>query len=333
MFVVDIINKVMNDNNGQSAAKPLSSNEYEEGSTTISRKESTTHQVLEKVSIKHYRLNEKKFSSEQGVYAIYCLENKKVYVGSCINLHARLIRHKSYLKNKRHHAVKLQRSYDKHGIDSFVVYLIEELKERSQITIEESKWIKKLNSFKEGLNSTEKTINLKPFKLTTEQIEKRIAHSSKPVVCLDLNGTYLVTYKSISDAARAIGDQSTNISGCCKGRLNYIKDFIFVYESEYDKNKNYQLTPREYNFSNDHKQKISNALKGRQLSDKAKEANKLRSSKQINKYNAMGELVKRYKSITECAQSDSFDNRTLVKYIKNNNPLGGFLYRFNEDIV
>ena len=54
----------------------------------------------------------------------------------------------------------------------------------------------------------------------------------KAVVQYDLFGNYIQTFSSISDAAKAIGSNTTNISAVCKGRRNSCKNFIFRYKGD-----------------------------------------------------------------------------------------------------
>ena len=102
IFVITKTNLVMfdYDNNGQSAAKSLLN---EKGSTTISRKESTLFNKVEKAHIKCYSITDKVLN-ESGIYGIYCKTNNKIYVGSAISFSARLKRHLYHLKHNTHHS-------------------------------------------------------------------------------------------------------------------------------------------------------------------------------------------------------------------------------------
>jgi hypothetical protein len=331
IFVINNYNQVMNtiDSHGQSAAKSLSSHEYEKGSTTISRKESTLEKV-EKAHIRFYSLTEK-LPIVSGIYGIYCLVNDKMYIGSAINIHARFIKHKYYLKSRKHHSLKLQRAYDKYGIENFKIAVLE-VCHSEELLDREFDWISKLDSYKNGFNCTDVCKKPKNFKLSELQIAKRTQQSSKPVICLDLEGVYLNEYSSISKAAEAIKDQSTNISSCCKGKLNYVKDYIFVYKSEYDPKKDYAYKPQKRVFSKEHKDKIGKALKGRKQSEQNIINLIKRSSKSVIQCDENGNEFKYY-SLKECCLTNQLYVKTLKKHIVSKTPLGGFLYRFDEDIV
>lgn len=59
---------------------------------------------------------------------IYCIENtitKYKYIGSAKNYILRQRMHLSQLLNNKHHSKYLQRSFNKHGIDNFRFYIIE----------------------------------------------------------------------------------------------------------------------------------------------------------------------------------------------------------------
>jgi group I intron endonuclease len=62
----------------------------------------------------------------QGIYCIENLISGRKYYGSSINVIKRLAGHKKDLKKMTHHNVQLQRSVNKHGIDNFIFYLVEE---------------------------------------------------------------------------------------------------------------------------------------------------------------------------------------------------------------
>jgi len=61
-----------------------------------------------------------------GIYKITCNPNKRVYVGSSVNLRARLHQHIHFLLKGKHHNVHLQRAFNKYGIDNFTFSVIEE---------------------------------------------------------------------------------------------------------------------------------------------------------------------------------------------------------------
>lgn len=78
---------------------------------------------------------------------IYCIENiidGKKYIGSSINLDKRRRCHFSNLKNNIHKNSKLQRSYNKNGLDSFIFYILEIVDIRENLIEKEQFYIDNL---------------------------------------------------------------------------------------------------------------------------------------------------------------------------------------------
>lgn len=63
---------------------------------------------------------------KQGIYCIEHITSGKKYIGSSMNISRRFTKHRSDLKNNKHHCVYLQRAVNKYAIDAFRFYLIEE---------------------------------------------------------------------------------------------------------------------------------------------------------------------------------------------------------------
>lgn len=80
-----------------------------------------------------------------GIYVIENLINKKVYVGSSINIIQRLGHHRSSLKHNKHHNILLQNSYNKYSKEYFD-YAIIELVIRENLKEREEYWINLLNA-------------------------------------------------------------------------------------------------------------------------------------------------------------------------------------------
>lgn len=59
------------------------------------------------------------------VYAIKNINTGKKYIGSTLDYQHRLNRHFSELHGDKHHSIYLQRSFNKHGEDAFIHYIIE----------------------------------------------------------------------------------------------------------------------------------------------------------------------------------------------------------------
>ena len=87
-----------------------------------------------------------------GIYKITNIINNKCYVGSSVNIIGRWYTHKTELKFNKHHSIKLQRSYNKHGFDNFKYEIIEECGIETLI-IREQYYIDLFDCYKNGYNS------------------------------------------------------------------------------------------------------------------------------------------------------------------------------------
>jgi group I intron endonuclease len=122
-------------------------------------------------------LNLKDYRDKQGIYAIKCISNNKIYIGSVHptdrgNSLARRLRDHKYRLNRNEHGNQLlQRAWNKYGEESFEFYVIETLENVEIILEREQYWI----DFYESYNK-DKGFNLCPtagstynFKWTEEQ--------------------------------------------------------------------------------------------------------------------------------------------------------------------
>lgn len=87
-----------------------------------------------------------------GIYKIECLINGMLYIGSSIDIQARLTWHKSHLINGTHYKKQMQSDFNLYGIDNFIFEILEtttkeELKEL------EIKYTNELNAVKHGYNA------------------------------------------------------------------------------------------------------------------------------------------------------------------------------------
>lgn len=111
-----------------------------------------------------------------GIYAITNTVNGKKYIGSALNIKTRWSFHNSMLRLGKHHSQKLQRSWVKHGADSFLFSVIEYVPNRLDLIAREQVWIDHFNA------ATKLGYNMRPtaesglgLKQTPEHIALRCA--------------------------------------------------------------------------------------------------------------------------------------------------------------
>ena len=85
-----------------------------------------------------------------GIYALYWEDQDKIYIGQSQNLHTRSNAHFSLLKRNRHTNSKLQQTYNKYGMPSYLI--LEEVQDLDNITNREVYWVNEFDAIKQGLN-------------------------------------------------------------------------------------------------------------------------------------------------------------------------------------
>tara|TARA_R110000851_G_scaffold316437_1_gene479494 strand:- start:49 stop:819 length:771 start_codon:yes stop_codon:yes gene_type:complete len=79
-----------------------------------------------------------------GIYIIKNTINGKFYIGSAVNIKSRWSQHKHQLKYNKHGNRYLQRSWNKHGTESFVFEVLEYVKDKHKLILCEQKWFDKM---------------------------------------------------------------------------------------------------------------------------------------------------------------------------------------------
>lgn len=99
-----------------------------------------------------------------GIYAIENTITGKFYVGSTKNFQQRWALHRGQLKRGEHHSVKLQRSYDKHGVDAFRYFVLKEVEDAALLPEVENEFIALYRAWEDGYNSAPSAHTFKPGK-------------------------------------------------------------------------------------------------------------------------------------------------------------------------
>lgn len=94
---------------------------------------------------KEIGFNEKLYPTEPVIYKIVNIVNGKVYVGQTTKFRKRLSQHFNALSHNNHCSNYLQKSFNKHGVDSFYFEILETVT-KENICEREVYWIEKLDS-------------------------------------------------------------------------------------------------------------------------------------------------------------------------------------------
>lgn len=177
-----------------------------------------------------------KFKNE-GIYCIYNVITKDMYIGSSLNLGQRKTKHFSLLNNNKHTNYKLQNDFIKYGKDNFqfniLKYCIENLE------IEEEKFVKRLkpkyNLIVEIVNkkmSEESKLKMSETKKELFRNGKLKPNCSKRIIQIDLEGTILNAFESIRQASIQLNIDRSAIQRVLYGKYQQMKGFRFLYETD-----------------------------------------------------------------------------------------------------
>jgi group I intron endonuclease len=176
-----------------------------------------------------------------------------------VNFYDRFRLHIADLIKGKHFNSHLQRAVSKYGIENFTFEIWQEYP--VDITFQmETIWILLLDATNKnvGYNIDKKAktrLGATVSKSTKDKISKSLSGRKiakdivdraqennprkKAIIVLNLNGQFLKEYSSINKAATDLGLLTTNVVAQLKGKSKTCGNYVFVYKSDYDPNKNY----------------------------------------------------------------------------------------------
>ncbi len=108
-----------------------------------------------------------------GIYKIICTANKRIYIGSTVNLRQRKNEHWSDFKRNQHPNRHLQRAWNKYGEQAFIFEVLEQVLTIS-LTAREQYWLNKLKPFgHKGFNIAREAGSTLGYKDSPERIEQK----------------------------------------------------------------------------------------------------------------------------------------------------------------
>ena len=199
---------------------------------------------------------------KSGIYRIKNKVNNKSYVGSSVNMIRRFSKHRSNLNKDQHENNYLQKEWNKFGKDNFEFEMLCIIKENKREILKEL-LLQKEEEIIELLksNRTENGYNLQVVKKEkkekrnnkgiTESFRKQLSksqnHRKLAVVQLTLDGKFVNKFESLTKANKETGVHKTNIQRTCEGKRLTAGNFLWVYEKDYDENKEYKARKPDYN--------------------------------------------------------------------------------------
>lgn len=234
--------------------------------------------------------------TQKVIYSITNIVNEKKYIGSAKVFEKRKADHLNRLKNCKHHSIKLQNSYNKHGKDNFKFEILEEVDDINKLIEREQYWIDKLNpeynmTLIAGLNSH---LGMKRSQETKDKISKaltgrKLSEEHKQSVRNTLTGKKLS--EEHKNKIKKGHQESVKFKESLKNPLRT------------EKIKETRLKNGGYLVTNEMKQKISETLKNKNLQSVV--------SISIEKYTLDGELIEKYPSMVKAEIANGFGRGNL----------------------
>jgi len=206
----------------------------------------------------------------------------KRYIGSSRNLKQRYSKHKSLLRKGSHDSNILQEAYNKYGRESFSFKFLERNIEISELINRERYYVEKFDSMNrgKGYNKVFPTATLQEYEEEWREMHRRIgwgmhygeidsiekereyvewkkAKAEKAqktaeyfermkLVQIDKNtGELVKCFAKMNDVVLEMGYKNDKgISKCLTGESRSYKGFVYVYERDYDKRKDYIVESR-----------------------------------------------------------------------------------------
>ena len=239
------------------------------------------------------------------IYKITNQTNNKFYIGSAVDYELRIKRHINDLKKSRHHSSKLQRSYNKYGLDIFKFEIIEVVLDIDNLIITEQKWLDRLTP----------ELNMTLIAGLNSHLGLKRSQETKDKISLKLTG--------IIRSAETKNKISKSKLGFPINGVNMNKDKLGKPLSNEQKLK-ISIGNKGKIVSEETKKKISETLKSKNLISSVAII--------VEKYTLDGDLIERYDSMKK-AESENNYSRDSLRYhilVKGKIEYNGFKWRINK---
>lgn len=153
-------------------------------------------------------------------YYIYRAINKingKSYIGQTVNFKSRVWQHMRCYEKENclfHEALK------EYGYENFEWEVIETCDEREKAVELEKYYIEFYNTYRNGYNENKGGVG---------------GYNARAVVCISKNGEFIKRYDSAAETEKD-GFRNTDVLLCCKNKLKTCKNYLFMFEDDYEKN-------------------------------------------------------------------------------------------------
>lgn len=258
------------------------------------------------------------YRKRSGIYAIINQVNKKMYIGSALNLYKRIFNeHVKDLNLNQHYNIHLQRAWNKHCEDNFYFKILEEC-EPQYLLIREQIWIDKFDFDKELFNickkagspiGTKRSIEVK-LKMRgrkhSESAKKKMSEAKKGKKIGARSKKYRFNNKSLLGRKRPESVKK-KISEGLKGNKNAVG------------NKN--------NLGNKHSEETKQKMREAKII-----SNGAKAAKSVIQFDKTHNIIKIYPSVMEAHRKTGIPQCSISLVCRNKQKSsGGYLWKFEKD--
>jgi group I intron endonuclease len=213
----------------------------------------------------------------KGVYRIFCKANNKSYIGSSSkSIISRFNNHESTLNNNKHKNTHLQNSWNKYGSENFIFEILEEVSEKKNVLQREDYWINYYKAY-----DREYGFNINPYATGGNQFSKETIAKRNNSIKERMQEALHYYYK-VKSGEITLEDVPDKHKKQVEYRLGNV-----IWNKGKTKNE------INYSFLKNVKKTITEKVL---ISRKNNRENKLNNSIPILVYNALGNLIKEFRS-------------------------------------
>ncbi len=269
-----------------------------------------------------------------GIYTITCIINGKIYVGYSNDIEKRFKEHRRELNNDIHTNDRLQKAWNKYGIDNFIFEVLEEY-EAEFLSSMENWWCNMLNSHNRNIGYNIQSTNpYGKFSCSEETLEKIRKVKSTPEykskMSLKLTGKKRSPEDVMKMSERAKGRKhSPETLSKMKGHkggsgMKGMKHTEEVKKRISDANKGKKKSKEQV-------EKLRDKLIGRKASDETKDKLSISHSKTIIQMDLEGNFIREWRNARIAAEFYNIHKSNIAKCcIGKKKTSAGFKWKYKE---